>query len=436
MTAPRCILHADMDAFYASVEQRDHPELRGKPVIVGASTSRGVVAAASYEARTFGVRSAMPGFQARKLCPHGHFLPGDMKKYVAESRRVHQIFGQFTDQIEPLALDEAFLDITGSAHLFGGAKKLAQELKARVQQRLGLTVSVGIAPNKLVAKIACTQGKPDGLLEIEEGQIASLLHALPMRALWGVGPKAEQRLSRQGFVTIGDIAQGSLSRLSAALGSQAEEIRTRARGKDERPVETSRRARSIGEEATFAQDVSDPHRISSAITSHSEAVAARARRAGLLGHLVILRVKLARRRSRSRQTVANHELFVSLTRQKQLAEPTDLGPEIRRAALELYSNLALEQPVRLLGVTLSKLSARDEPGQLALFDQGAHHLASSAKREREKKLGAALDAISDKFGSGAIARAGAGTEKITPGDRMKLGEPLPKLAGRGDGGDE
>lgn len=422
MSEERWILHADMDAFYASVEQRDDPRLKGKPVIIGANSERGVVSAASYEARKFGVRSAMPGFKARELCKNGVFLPGDMKKYAAVSRQVHAIFRDFTDQIEPLALDEAFLDIGGSVNLFGSPLAIGKLIKQRVRVELDLAISVGIAPNKLVAKIACSKGKPDGLLLIRRGEIRPFLDPLPIRALFGIGPKAGERLLAAGFVTMRDLAEAPLPSLREILGNHAEEIQKRARGIDDRPVNSGGKAKSIGEEATFAENVLSEEKVSAAITAHSEAVAARARRAGFRGKTVTLKVKLARRKTWGAKVVANHELFPVLSRQAKLPAPSADAVEIRRVALALWKKLDLKEAVRLLGVTLSDLEVEETPRQLGLFDAPSTPSASAKGASRSELLGKAMDAISARFGEGAISRAVGPLEKITQGDRLKIGQ--------------
>lgn len=417
-----------MDAFYASVEQRDRPELRGKPVIVGAVGARGVVSAASYEAREFGVRSAMPGFRARELCPDGIFLEGDMKKYAAVSRLVHAVFQEFTDTIEPLALDEAFLDVGGSISLLGSPISMGRALKGRVFERTRLVVSVGIAPNKLVAKVACSLGKPDGLKLVLRGEEAALLAPLPLRALWGVGPKAEGALKAKGFATIGDLARAPLSGLRSVFGDHAAEMQARARGQDDRPVESKRSPKSIGEEATFAENVGDRERLESALVAHAEAVAARARRSGQEGRTVVLKVKLARRRSWAKQVVSNHELFPTLNRQTKLGEPTADGKVISDAAIRLLRQLELRESVRLIGVTLTDLVGEASPRQLGLFDPAPRPSArtgsasASLQSKRGDRLGRTLDAIADKFGNGAIARGDGRVQKIAASDRLKWGE--------------
>lgn len=422
MSEERWILHADMDAFYASVEQRDDPRLKGKPVIIGATSERGVVSAASYEARKFGVRSAMPGFKARELCPKGVFLPGDMKKYASVSRQVHAIFRDFTDQIEPLALDEAFLDIGGSVNLFGSPLAIGKLLKQRVRTELDLAISVGIAPNKLVAKIACSKGKPDGLLLIRRSEIRALLDPLPLRALWGIGPKAGERLTASGFVTIRDLAESPVAALREVLGNHAEEIQKRARGIDDRPVNSGGKAKSIGEEATFSENVLSEEKVSAAITSHSEAVAARARRAGFRGKTVTLKVKLARRKTWGTKVVANHELFPVLSRQAKLPALSADAVEIRKVALGLWKKLDLKEAIRLLGVTLSDLEAEEAPRQLGLFDAPPAPGTAPTGASRSEILGKTMDAISERFGEGAISRAVGAVEKITQGDRLKMGQ--------------
>lgn len=426
----RWILHADMDAFYASVEQRDDPSLVGKPVIIGAQGARGVVSAASYEARKFGVRSAMPGYRAHELCPQGIFLPGDMKKYAAISKQVHGVFREFTDQIEPLALDEAFLDISGSIGLFGTPKAIGAKLKERVREEVGLVISVGIAPNKLVAKIACTQGKPDGLLLINPEQIRGLMNPLPVRALWGVGPKAEARLKRIKIKTIRQLVEAKTTELRAVFGEHAEEIQRRARGEDSREVESERAPKSIGEEATFSDNVTDPDRISGAITAHAEMVASRARRAGYAGQTVTLKVKLSARKAWGERIVSNHELFPVMSRQTKLKAPTTDGAAIRETALALWKKLNIKEPVRLIGVSLSDLHALQSTRQLGLFD-APPPVAPAVKKSadegppainRAEKLGQTLDAISERFGAGAIGRAVEAPHKITQSDRLKIGE--------------
>jgi DNA polymerase-4 len=403
-----------MDAFYASIEQRDHPELRGKPVIVGATSPRGVVAAASYEARKFGVRSAMPGFEARRLCPQGVFLPPSMARYAEVSDQVHAVFEEFTDVIEPLALDEAFLDISGSVALFGGEEALARKLKLRVREVTGLAVSVGVGSSKLVAKIACALSKPDGLRLIASGEEGAFLAPLPVRKLWGVGPVTAEGFERAGIRKIGDLASLDDLRTREVLGQRGFELRDLARGIDRRPVESDREMKSCGEENTFEVDVSDRDTIASTITSHAEAVARRLRHAGLRGRTVTLKMKLARRQGErsARVGTLSEPVYPLLTRQKTLPDPTDDGARIREVALALWDAEELGEPVRLIGVSLSG------------FDNSSHQLELSFEpRERVRDpVGPVLDQIQERFGKGAIRRAVTEPEKVTPSLQRKRGE--------------
>jgi DNA polymerase-4 len=409
--AERWILHADMDAFYASIEQRDNPELRGKPVIVGATSKRGVVAAASYEARKFGVRSAMPGFRARELCPDGIFLPSNMAHYAAVSAEVHEVFLSFTPEIEPIALDEAFLDITGSLTLLGQPRVLAEKLKRAVRDRTALDVSVGVAPSKLVAKIACTLGKPNGLRIVAPGEVRALLDPLPIRRLWGVGPVLGAKLQALGIETFLDLSSYDPGRLAAVLGERAGELQRLARGEDERPVEAYREPKSYGEESTFESDVTARDVVTGALTAHAEAVARRLRHDDYAGRTVTVKAKLSRARGRreSRDAGATSEPYYPLvTRSRTLRQATNDGAAIRSVAIELWDEAKLGEPVRLLGVSLSNL----EPAgglQLELFQKPA------------SALGKALDAITERFGERAITRAVERQEKLTPGRSRKRG---------------
>ena len=280
---PRTILHADMDAFYASIEQRDDPALRGKPVIVGGTGPRGVVSAASYEARVFGVRSAMPGFEARRLCPQGIFLRGDMAKYVRESKRIFAIFERFTPAVQGLSLDEAFLDLTGTERLLGPGRGVADRLRREVRAETGLAVSVGIAPVRMVAKIASDLAKPDGVREVRAGEVREFLDPLPAWRLWGVGPVTEARLAHAGFQTIGDLARAAPERLQAVLGDWGVGLGHLARGEDLREVEPYRDAVSMSEENTFPRDISDRRVLDAAILAHADSATRRARAATRCG---------------------------------------------------------------------------------------------------------------------------------------------------------
>ncbi len=410
----RHILHADMDAFYASIEQRDNPELRGKPVIVGAASARGVVAAASYEARQFGVRSAMPGFRAKQLCPQGIFLRANIERYARVSEQIHRVFEDFTPIIEPIALDEAFLDITGSMRLFASSVDLARQLKAKVREVTELVVSVGVGPNKLVAKIACTLGKPDGLKVVQPSEVRELLDPLPIRRLWGVGPVMERTLTQLGIERFVDLVQYDSQKLAAALGNHAFELQALARGEDEREVEASRAPKSYGEENTFDRDVLDRETVSTTLVAHAEAIARRLRSDGYKGRTVTLKMKLGKARG-SRiargKNFGEEPDYPLLTRAKTLKEPTADGRVIHKAALAAWDKEALTEPVRLLGISVSNLMA-DGDGQLDLFQE----------KKRDDNLGPALDKIRERFGKTAIYRATVEPQRQTPGLRKKRGD--------------
>ncbi|HYR95492.1 MAG TPA: DNA polymerase IV [Candidatus Binatus sp.] len=400
----RVVLHADMDAFYASVEQRDHPELRGRPVIVGGTTTRGVVMAASYEARPFGVRSAMPTVQARALCPDAVFLPGDMAKYRRVSAQIRAIFESISSAVEPLSLDEAFIDVTGSRALLGPPLVIGRLLKDRVRAGTGLAVSVGIGPGKMVAKIASDLAKPDGLLEVPPERVEAFLRPLAVGRLWGVGPVTEATLRQAGITTIGELAARSPGELAGVVGRPAAEHLVRlAGGIDVRAVEPDLGAKSYGEEGTFGEDVRDDPTVRGAIVLHAEAVARRLRRDAVRGRVAVLKIKLAERLGRGK--------FRLLTRRATLPEATDDGKVLSDAALRLWD---LHQPrtaVRLVGVTMAGIE--DGREQLALFGDAA--------RVRRVALNRALDRIVGQFGQGIIARGGARVEKgLTT--RVKRGE--------------
>lgn len=411
MTA-RWILHADMDAFYASIEQRERPELRGKPVIVGAQSERGVVAAASYEARKFGVRSAMPGFRARQLCPHGVFLPGRMDLYAQVSQEVHTVFEEFTPQIQPLALDEAFLDITGSLHLYADAQQLGARLKERVLQSTGLVVSVGIAPNKLVAKVACTLSKPNGLNVVLPAEVRALLSPLPIARLWGVGPTTASKLEAMGITRIGEMVDCDPVVLRAVLGRRTEQFMRWARGEDDSPVLSERVPKSCGEENTFPCDVLDRTMVCAALTSHAEAVARRLRQAGLAGRTVTLKIKLGQRQGNLATRLTGEPgapNYPLLSRSRSLPIATQDGAQIRALAVALWDEAQIRTAVRLLGVSVSNLEPAGHSVQLDLFGQ----------RQRSDRLGSTLDAIQQRFGKSAIHRAVPEPEKLTPSLQRK-----------------
>ncbi|MBI3522231.1 MAG: DNA polymerase IV [Chloroflexi bacterium] len=383
----RAILHCDLDAFYASVEQRDHPEYRGRPVIVGGGPNeRGVVSAASYEARRFGVRSAMPLREAGRLCPDGIFVPGDHEKYIAASDAVMALFSLRTPLVQPISLDEAFLDVTATHHLFGGPLAIAQELKRRVRADLGLVLSVGLATNKLCAKIGSDLRKPDGLVVVEAGEEAAFLAPLPLERLWGVGPKTRAVLEGYGMKTIGDLAATDPRVLEQRLGEHGSAISERSRGIDTDPVVPEMEPKSIGHEHTFDRDTSERATIESTLLRLSEGVGRRARDAALAGRTITLKLRVAP--------------FETRMRQRTLPRPTDADLEIfgvaralLREALAADRASGRARPVRLIGVTLSGLV---EGRQLGLFDHA-----------RASRLDAALDTVRDRFGDGALDRASA-----------------------------
>jgi DNA polymerase-4 len=385
------ILHADMDAFYASVEQRDDPSLRGRPVIVGGLGRRGVVCAASYEARPFGVRSAMPMVQARRLCPDAAYLTPRMSHYATIAADVREIFYRFTPLIEPLSLDEAYLDVTGSLRLFGGVEALAARLREEVRDRLGLPVSVGGGPGKLVAKIASARAKPDGVLLVAAPEADGFLRPLRVSEIWGVGPATEKRLHALGIATIGQLADFDSTRLERELGSWGPALQSLARGDDLRTVEADRGRVSCGEENTFPEDVSDPELVEAMILSHAESVARHLRREGRLGRTVSLKWRAGGRN-------ADWKLN---TRSKTLDQPTDDGPEIAAVATRLWNAEREHPPLRLIGVQVSNLDGV-RPAQLGLF--------RSEDEERRDRLNDALDDILAKFGPGTVRRGGVPRE--------------------------
>ena len=407
-----------MDAFFASIEIRDQPRLRGLPVIVGGLTARGVVCAASYEARKFGVRSAMPMFRARKLCPEAEYLSPNMPKYADISREIQAVFYEFTSQIEPIAFDEAYLDVTGSLSLFHSPVALARELKRRVYATTELIVSVGVGPNKLVAKIACSSGKPNGLVVVAAQDVAKLLEPLAVRRLWGIGQVTEQALTNNGIATVGDLRNASHERLFPILGSRTHEIVQLAWGIDPRQVDGDRESQSIGEESTFEKDTCQIDVISPVLTAHSEAVAHRLRQLGFRAQTITLKLKLALARGRAPDRNSTDEDapdYPLLTRSKTISHPTQDGSRIREIVLDLWRQAGLEVPVRLIGVSTSNFQKSGQT-QLELFP-------AEQKRER---LGETLDAIQDRFGSGAIRRAVAAPEKLTPSQQRKPGQGEPR----------
>ena len=385
----RWIIHIDMDAFYASVEQCDHPVYRGRPVIVGADPQggkgRGVVSAASYEARVFGIHSAMPISQAYRRCPEGVFLPVRMSRYQAVSDQIFHIFDRYTDLVEPLSLDEAFLDVTGSLRLFDSAEIIGRRIQAEIRAETGLGASVGIAANKFVAKVASDLRKPNGFVVVSPGQEAVFLQALQIERLWGVGPKTAGRLRRMALATIGEVAARSQVELADAFGQLGAHLWELANGIDPRPVIPDEPAQSIGAETTFPEDTADPTRIRQTLLALSERVARRLRVDALQAGALTLKLR--------------HETFRTRTRSVSLSEPTDQPQDLYRTALMLLERLPSSgRKVRLLGVAASSLSdLRGSGEQLSLELDPV-----SAKQRR---LTEAVDRIQARFGKGAIRPA-------------------------------
>jgi DNA polymerase IV len=383
----RAILHCDLDAFYASVEQRDHPEYRGKPVIVGGrANERGVVMAASYEARAFGVKSAMPLAIASRLCPDGIYVPGDFDKYVEASDAVMAIFDERTPLVEPISLDEAFLDVTATEHLFGGAVTMAKDIKRDVRERCGLVVSVGVATNKLCAKIGSDLRKPDGLVVVPRGGEAAFLAPLPLERLWGVGPRTREVLAGWNLRTIGELAAFDRATLETRLGEHGSDISDRARGIDEGEVQSDHVPKSVGHSHTFGENTLDPAKIESTLLRLAEGVGRRLREHTLRGRTITMTLRVAP--------------FETRTRQRTLSEATNDDVTIFRVARQLLRDALAEDraggrtsPVRLVGVSVSGVTAGE---QLGLFDSARH-----------ARLNAALDAVRTRFGDGALDRASA-----------------------------
>ncbi|HTY08643.1 MAG TPA: DNA polymerase IV [Candidatus Edwardsbacteria bacterium] len=391
----RIIAHVDMDSFFTAVEVLDNPALAGRPVIVGADPKggkgRGVVSAASYEARRYGVHSAMPISQAYRLCPRGVFLPGRMRRYGELSRRVMAVLGTFTPLVEQVSVDEAFLDLSGCRRLLGQPREMGLAIKRAIRQRTALTASVGIGPNKLVAKIASDLEKPDGLVVVEPQRAALFLRDLPIRRLWGVGPKTEQQLAALGVRTIGDLADLPEGALERRYGEYGRDLRSRARGIDDDPVSLEREEKSLGRETTFDQDTADRRLIAATLLELCDEVAARLRRHGLAGRTVTLKLR--------------YQGFETHTCRRTLASALDETTALYAAATQLWGdNHQPGRKVRLIGVSVSNFAPGGE--QTGLFDQ------PPADRRRRASVERAVDAVRSKFGERALVRAG-----VLGGDR-------------------
>ncbi|HET9595371.1 MAG TPA: DNA polymerase IV [Anaeromyxobacteraceae bacterium] len=384
MPRRRAILHLDLDAFYASVEQLDDPVKRGRPVIVAGPSNRGVVCAASYEARRFGVRSAIPTARARRLCPEGIFVAPRFPRYEELSSRVFAIYRRYTPLVEPLSLDEAFLDVTESEALHGGGRAIAAAIRTAVRGEVGLTVSAGVAEVKLAAKIASDLGKPDGLVEVPTGDTAAFLAPLPVARLWGVGRVTEAALARVRVHTIGQLAAAPEALLAGAVGhGHARDLGALARGDDPRPVVADEDAKSVGAEETFERDLAGAEALLPHLLEQSERVASRLRAVGRRGRVVTLKLKYAD--------------FESVTRRVTLGAATDDGAAVFAAARAQLERADLARPVRLTGVSVSGFDDRAE--QLGLFD------GTAAAAPRRAALHAAVDALRARFGDGAVRSA-------------------------------
>lgn len=385
--AERAILHVDMDAFFASVEIRERPELADKPVIVGGTPEgRGVVCAANYVARRYGVHSAMPAATARRLCPHGVFLPPRHRLYAQVSRDIHAIFERYTPVIEPLSLDEAFLDVTASQRLFGPAEHIARRIKDEIRRELGLVASVGVAPNKFVAKIASDIDKPDGFCVVRPDQVQAFLDPLPVTRLWGVGKVTEKTFERLGLRTIGQFRTWPPALIREHFGNAGAYLLALAHGRDEREVEAEREAKSISHETTFARDITDREVLLAWLLDLTDQVASRMRAKGLAGRTVQIKVRYAD--------------FSTVTRAQSLKAPTDVTDALWAAARELFETRlpARLPPVRLLGMGVSGFGPQELPAQGELLAEGATGNA---------KLDAVTDSIRARFGPQALSRGGA-----------------------------
>jgi DNA polymerase IV len=407
----RTILHVDMDAFYVSVELRRHPELAGQPVLVGGTGPRGVVAAASYEARRYGVFSAMPSAVARRRCPAAVFLPGDHELYAQVSAEVHEIFHSFTPFVEGLALDEAFLDVTGGRRLFGSGREVGEAIRAAVAERLALSCSVGVATNKFLAKLASKAAKPvaspagvrpgPGVVEIDPGGELEFLHPLPVHALWGVGPATLTRLQRLGVETVGDVARLGEAAVVTALGqASGRHLSQLANGIDDRPVEPDREMKSIGHEETYPSDLYDPAELRRQVVRLADAVATRLRHHGVGARTITLKVRFSG--------------FHTVTRAHTASAPLTTGPALVAAVLPMLEAIDPSPGVRLLGVSASNLGEAVEQLSLEGVLDSAHAPAGSsavaAVEHAWHDAASTVDDIRARFGVGAIGPAAAMSE--------------------------
>jgi nucleotidyltransferase/DNA polymerase involved in DNA repair len=382
---PRVILHVDMDAFYAAVEVRENPALTGKPLVIGHRGPRGVVSTCSYEARAYGVRSAMPSVTAERLCPQAIWLPARMSLYGEVSRQIRRLLDAFTPVVEPVSVDEAFLDLSGVVRDLDAGRRVAHDLKRRIQDEQRLTASVGVSPNKFLAKVASDLEKPDGLVVLGHDQLADLLWPLPIDRLWGVGPKTAERLRKRRLVRIGDLARVQEAVLRGIVGERsARHLRALAHGQDERRVESHRDVKSISEERTYTEDLVDADAIDRALLERAEGVARQLRLQHWVGRTVHLKVRTGD--------------FTTWTRSLTLSEPTDLAEVVVAAARRLFAErIDLGgRGVRLLGVGVSGLESASE-SQAGLFPDAAH--------ERARRAARTADALRERLGPEAVVRA-------------------------------
>ena len=372
------ILHVDMDAFFASVTERDHPELKGKAVVIGAGV-RGVVTSANYEARKFGIKAAMPVGRAQRLAPHAIFIPPDHKRYSEVSEHIMEIFHSFTPLVEPISLDEAFLDVTKARRLLGDGRAIATAIRAKVEAQEGITCSVGIASSKFIAKLASQRCKPNGILEIPTDRVLTFLHPLPVSALWGVGPKTNEALERLGLHTVGDIAQTPQQTLIRALGQAAgESLYELAWGRDDRDVIPEEPDKSISAAETFDRDIDDPEIVAKEILRMCERASSRMRERSLFAKTITLKVRFAD--------------FTTVNRSKTLPLPIDTTHEIYEVAKALYEALSIERArIRLVGVSLENLHT-DTHEQLVL----------GARESSWRELQGGIDAAKARFGSDSV----------------------------------
>ena len=377
---PKAILHLDMDAFYPSVEVLDNPELKGKPVIVGGGKERGVVSSASYEARRFGVHSAQPMATAMRLCPDGIFLPVRMARYQEVSRAVFDVFRQFTPLVEPLSIDEAFLDVTGSERLLGQPVEIAKKIRQKVFELTGLTVSAGVAPSKFVAKIASDIEKPDGLTVVPPDRVREFLDPLPIKKMWGVGKVTQEALERLNIRTFKDLSNMPLKILEKKFGKHGLKMHDLSMGIDDRDVVTEHDVKSIGHEQTFLRDITGLEEAKKNLLALTNKVAQRMRRNGIAGKTVTLKVK--------------YSDFFQITRSASLTEPTDDGFEMYSTVCRLLKKTDVgRRPVRLLGVSLSQLNFPGIEEQLSLFVN---------QFQKRKRLNTALDVLNEKHGDDSV----------------------------------